>query len=106
MKYTEIYVQEDNDEHEHEHGETYTISELAYEIRDWMKSENHREASLHTLWSDFPLRRHIESSNKWARIFLKGEQLHLWEVIPGRQKGSKLIKLGAATAQEKKDKKD
>lgn len=102
MRYHDLYVQEDADEHEHEHGEEYTISELAREIKDWMKSEGLHDASLHVLWSDFPLKRHIETSNKWARVFLKGQQLHLWELVQGRQKGSKIIHLGVASSKKEK----
>ena len=91
-------VEEDKDgEHEHEHGAEYSVDDLAREIYDWMKSENMREASLHVLWSDFPLKRHIENSRKWARILLKGEQLQLWDLQRGRQKGSKKIKLDVRT---------
>ena len=96
MRYFELDLAED-DEHEHEHGATYSDSELAREIYDWMKSEHIREASLHTLWSDFPLKRHIETSQKWGRILLRGEQLQLWDLQKGRQEGSKKIVLDVKT---------
>ena len=91
MRYEELTEKK----HKHEHGEDYTIEELAREVKKWMNSKGLREASLHTLWSDFPLRRHIETSNKWARVLRKGEQLQLWELEQGRQKGSRIIQLGA-----------
>ena len=69
MRYIEVDPIVQEDEHEHEHGEEYNVSELAREIHDWMKSEHMKEASLHVLWSDFPLKRHIDTSNKFDNIY-------------------------------------
>lgn len=99
MRYQELKEKK----YKHEHGEEYTIEELAREIKKWMKSAGHSKASLHELWSDFPLRRHIETSNKWARVLRKGEQLQLWELEQGRQKGSKIINL-SVKGKKSKDK--
>lgn len=103
MRYIEIDIPVQEDD-EHEHGAEYTIEELARELQAWLKKENIKRASLHVLWSDFPLRRHLTTSRKWATVLLTGEKLQLWYLGEGRQSGSKIVYLSKKERDDDKDK--
>ncbi|NJO58752.1 MAG: hypothetical protein HC836_10515 [Richelia sp. RM2_1_2] len=86
MRYIELINEKKN-----EKPEGSSDLDLPKELSDWMRSEGIKEASLHTLWSDFPLRRHLPTSSDWSRVLNSGERKGYWRIEPGRQEGSKLI---------------
>ncbi len=90
MRYHEITINEYDEPKPDSHG-----IDLPREIAKWMREEGMREASLHTLWSDFPLKRHLPKGKDWDRVLRAGEKKQLWDIRPGRQEGSQIIVLGA-----------